>query len=760
VAPLVLVALWGGRGALAQTPAVPQMAAPATATEPLPSPTATPPWPKVISTGDTTLTIYEPQAEKWDGKQLVATSVVAVRGAPSETPSYGVVHLTARTTVDEEQGLVSLHDVHISSAEFPADPTRGGEYRKTIADADELTSVVALGRLQAGIEAAQASRDPRRETVRNDPPRLIFSQRPAVLVLVDGQPVVRRIEGTAMSRVINTRALILRDATTYYLYVANRWVMASAIEGPWSDLWTATDELDRARDSIARDGLIASGEVDLLNASAAITEPATVYVSTTPAEVVETSGPPEVGPLGGTDLWYVTNTTSDVFVQERGGTERYYVLLSGRWFEARSLDGPWRFVAADNLPADFARISKWGPKANVLASIPGTTEAKEALIANQIPQTASVPRQDGPTLDVQYDGAPRFAPIESTSLQYATNTATPVIEIDPQTFYALSDGVWITASAPTGPWAVATTVPPVIYTIPTNSPLHYVTNVYVDGVSPGYVYEASTPGYLGTVVAPSGVVVYGTGYTYPPWIGSVWYAAPVTFGCGVGLALGLGFGFGFHSAFAESWWGPRVAFPVYARAPHVAHINVYDRWRGAGVVARTTYGSPRGIGGGPPSFYRVPPGGALPGAVHREVTPGISPLPRGPYPIAPRAPVYPRTSSVPRSSYRFAPVAPRAGRVEPVPRVIAPGYRPAAPGYALPVPMYRAPAPMYRAPVSPAPAYRAPAPMYRAPVSPTPAYRAPAPAFHAPAPGYPRGPGGARPSTQGGGGRFGAPGHR
>ena len=124
------------------------------------------------------------------------------------------------------------------------------------------------------------------------------------------------------------------------------------------------------------------------------------------------------------------------------------------------LEGPWQFVPAEQLPADFRRIPPDGPKANVLASIPGTTQAKEALIANQIPQTAAVPRRDGPTLDVDYDGPPRFSAIEETPLQYATNTATPVIEASPTSYYAVKDGVWFTAATSTGPWEVADSCPP------------------------------------------------------------------------------------------------------------------------------------------------------------------------------------------------------------------------------------------------------------------------------------------------------------
>ena len=80
---------------------------------------------------------------------------------------------------------------------------------------------------------------------------------------------------------------------------------------------------------------------------------------------------------------------------------------------------------------------------------------------------------------------------------------------------------------PAGPWTVATTVPAAIYTIPASSSLHYVTYVHVYGETPQTVYVGYTPGYYGTVVAPTSVVVYGTGYVYPPvYVGAYWYPSP------------------------------------------------------------------------------------------------------------------------------------------------------------------------------------------------------------------------------------------
>ena len=110
---------------------------------------------------------------------------------------------------------------------------------------------------------------------------------------------------------------------------------------------------------------------------------------------------------------------------------------------------------------------------------------------------------------------------------------------------------------------MATSVPAVVYSIPVSSPLHYVTFAQIYGSTADVVYVGYTPGYLGTEVCPDGVVVYGTGWYYPPYIGRQWIGWPCTYGFGVGFAdnweVGFGFGFGagvWVGTWCHPWWGP------------------------------------------------------------------------------------------------------------------------------------------------------------------------------------------------------------
>lgn len=310
-------------------------------------------------------------------------------------------------------------------------------------------------------------------------------------------------------------------------------------------------------------------------------------------------------PLPNTNLLWASNTAADVFVETTSND--YYILIAGRWYKGPGINGPWSFVAANALPADFARIPKHGPASVALASVAGTPEAQEALIANTIPQDATISRTNGPKFTPSFDGAPQYKTIAGTSLQYVVNSRTPIIVINPTSYYAVSRGVWFHSSALTGPWAVATSVPAVVYTIPTTSPVHYVTYVRIYGYTPQVVYVGYTPGYLGTVVSPDGVVVYGTGYVYSPWIGTVWYPPPVTWGIAAAPvynpAVGFAFGFGMGlatAAWITPYWGGAYYHPYYFGYPCCGSVsaNVYRNW-GTGVSSgtRTWYANPGGAVG-------------------------------------------------------------------------------------------------------------------------------------------------------------------
>jgi len=327
--------------------------------------------------------------------------------------------------------------------------------------------------------------------------------------------------------------------------------------------------------------------------------PPVVYVSTTPAELVVTRGEPEYAPIAETNLLYLTNTDSDIFMDPK--SQQYYVLLAGRWFKALSTNGPWTWVQGDQLPRDFSRIAADSPKGHVLASIPGTEQAREAVIENQIPQTATVKRSEA-KLDVRYDGPPQFKPIEGTPMEYAVNTVSEVIHAEGR-YYAIEHGVWFVADSPLGPWVVADMIPAVIYTIPPSSPLYHVRYAYVYGGTPDVVYVGYTPGYVGAFVS-DGVVVFGTGWWYPGMLcGDFWCGWPWTWGFGFEFSY-WGGGWFWHPM-GHYWWyhNPPFAHRIYSehwnpqwRSPNSTwvrnNVNIYSHWSQGTVVTRNFQSTP------------------------------------------------------------------------------------------------------------------------------------------------------------------------
>jgi hypothetical protein len=565
------------------------------------------PFPREFTVRGTTFNVHQPQFDSWEGNRLKGRFAMSVRtGTRSgpdgkaqkaqDTSDFGVVQFQARTQVDKDARAVVLSDIELPGASFPTDTAKQAQYLELAREQlkQKETMTISLDQLESAMAIANVeSQKPQSLPVRNEPPDIIFSTAPAVLILVDGQPALKPSGVSGVQRVINTRSLLLQKDGRFHTAVGGHWASAATLSGPWTQVATPDPALIKAKDQA-----VASKQVDAMDQQPdalrqdyAAGRVPDIYVRTGPAELISVQGEPQFVGIPGTELSYIDNTGADVIL-DGGAGNAWYVLVSGRWFTAPGAKGPWSYVAPSRLPADFAKIPPDSPKSGVLASIPDTPESKEALIANAIPQTATVNRKQA-KLSVQYDGAPQFQPIGGTQLQYAINTPVPVIRVAADSFYAVDKGIWFTARAATGPWEVATSVPATIYAIPTSSPLHYVTYVRVYGAYGDDVYVGYTPGYYGTVVSDD-VVVYGTGYTCDPWVGAYWYGCPPTYGMGVyfgwnawvGWSFGWGWGWygGWYGPY-NPWWGPWYgpAYPWGWWGGGAAAWNVYGHWGNAAV---------------------------------------------------------------------------------------------------------------------------------------------------------------------------------
>jgi len=561
-------------------------------------------WPKELDDSGTHFAIYQPEAESWKDGELRTRAVVMISEAGGK-PRYGTISISARTKEDADHRSVTLENLEVVSGDFPSgasDQERAvGVIRKHLS---EWPRTLPLDRLRADLGIAEAEKTADTVPLKNAPAKIIFSPRRAVLIQVDGEPVFREVEGTKYKRVINTPAMILQDTSNQRLYLDGdgRWMTATALEGPWSEAQPPPADLERVKAQLNKvdqgdqqEAAPAQGGARPNRPEGPPVAPA-VYVTTSPAELIQSKGRPQFSPIPNTQLTYVTNSENDIFMYLP--TQAYYTVLSGRWFTAKVLRGQWNPVADGELPQDFAKIPADSPKASVLASVPDTKQARQAVITSQIPETAAVTRKDA-KLSVRYDGEPQFKPVEGTSLEYAVNTSTDVIHAEGK-YYACHDAVWFVSATPAGPWVVADYIPAEIYRIPASSPLYHVRYVRVYSATPDSVYFGYTPGYMGAY-AWHGVVVYGTGWAYPGWYGRSYFGWPWTWGLGFHYGFWGGGWFWRPGGWAGGWyghpgWGARAWYGggYWGRGwggrgwagGRGWGGNVYNRWGGRGVVTR------------------------------------------------------------------------------------------------------------------------------------------------------------------------------
>ncbi|MHC4120323.1 MAG: carbohydrate-binding family V/XII [Planctomycetota bacterium] len=500
-------------------------------------------WPREIQTPEAEIVMYQPQLESFKSNRLTARAAVSVTRKGEAEPVFGAVWMEARVSTDRDTRVVTLLDIDVPQTKFPdVDPAKVEKLTALLeAEIPKWEATISLDRLLTMLDLVEKEKQAA-ENLKSTPPKIIFSTHPAVLVTIDGDPLLGKVEDSDLMRVLNTPFFIVLEPKTklYYLQAGTEWMVAPEVVGPW-----------KSREDPPASVLEAaklSGVEQQAQEQPALDRMPQVIVSTEPAELIVTEGEPQYATLTGTDLLYVSNTESDVFLQI--GSQRYFVLLSGRWFTSASLAGDWSFAPADKLPGGFAGIPPGSAKGHVLAQVAGTQQAKEAILDTYIPQTATVKRSEAKVV-VVYDGDPKFVKIEDTDMYYAVNTAYSVIKYG-NYYYCCHDGIWFVASSPLGPWAVCVAVPQVIYTVPPSCPVYHVKYVYVYSYTPEVVYVGYTPGYVGCYVY-GGTVVYGTGYVYHGWHHVHYYPRPATWGVAVrynphtgnwGVAVGRRGGYG------------------------------------------------------------------------------------------------------------------------------------------------------------------------------------------------------------------------
>ena len=210
-------------------------------------------WPKKIEKDGTTVIIYQPQVESLTENRLESRAAVSVTDEEYTTPVFGAMWFDCKVSTDRDQRTVLLLDMEVTAAKFP--DVEEEKIKKLNAYLEQLVPEwemeLSLDQLLADLDDAEVAAS-LSEDLNNAPPEIIFSTAPAMLILVDGDPIFEEIENSGYERVVNTPFFVVRDSKKgkYYINGSDHWYTSDNF-----DAWEATEKVPKKLQQIAEEAL-------------------------------------------------------------------------------------------------------------------------------------------------------------------------------------------------------------------------------------------------------------------------------------------------------------------------------------------------------------------------------------------------------------------------------------------------------------------------------------------------------------------------
>src|SRR5262249_42630561 len=116
-------------------------------------------------------------------------------------------------------------------------------------------------------------------------PRIRFVREPSLLVVIDGPPQLRRLENSALTRVVNTPFPMLYDpeTQTYYLAASGHWYRASNVKATWTPI-------DSPPAAVA--AVVAKEQGDAATSTPVSGPAPRIVIATEPTDLIVTNGAP------------------------------------------------------------------------------------------------------------------------------------------------------------------------------------------------------------------------------------------------------------------------------------------------------------------------------------------------------------------------------------------------------------------------------------------------------------------------------------
>ena len=173
------------------------------------------PWPREITTSRGNILIYQPQPENLDGNMLNARAAVSIDVDNAGNPVFGAIWLSARLETDRTERTATLADISVTRTRFPQQDEEKATQLKNLLE-NEIPRwgiSISMDRLIASLDLREQRIDAASQ-ISTDAPIILFLPEPAVLISLDGEPRLKKEEGSDLMRVLNTPFTILLNTNT------------------------------------------------------------------------------------------------------------------------------------------------------------------------------------------------------------------------------------------------------------------------------------------------------------------------------------------------------------------------------------------------------------------------------------------------------------------------------------------------------------------------------------------------------------------
>jgi hypothetical protein len=171
-------------------------------------------WPRTLPVDDGLVTIYPLQVDGLDGDILRYRAALAWRLTAEAEPVFGAGWFESKVIIDQGSRVVYTLDLKVTDTRFPEGTAdlQPGLAAAVAAQAPGWALDLSLDDLDAGLRTAEAEQESLKE-LNTAPPRIVYRDHPALLLALNGEPVLRDIENSPHKAVINVRSDPCRQRT-------------------------------------------------------------------------------------------------------------------------------------------------------------------------------------------------------------------------------------------------------------------------------------------------------------------------------------------------------------------------------------------------------------------------------------------------------------------------------------------------------------------------------------------------------------------